>query len=130
MPLLDGATTSLDADKWSELLGESEPSKFRGEARARHRSGPDAWDRACLRAESSFRADVDEDVERAVGARDGRVEGPDLAGVVDEDAEDGDKALNLRSVTNGSHVSVDKHSADTGDDSRSRVLLFTIPGVF
>ncbi|KAH8069244.1 FMN binding protein [Aureococcus anophagefferens] len=58
MPLLDGATTSLDADKWSELLGESRPSKFRGEARARHRSGPDAWDRACLRAESSFRDDV------------------------------------------------------------------------
>jgi len=72
MPLLDGATTSLDAVEWSELLGESEPSKFRGEARARHRSGPDAWDRACLRAESSFRDDVAasrrvEDREAALG---------------------------------------------------------------
>ena len=72
MPLLDGATTSLDADKWSELLGEAKPSKFRGEAKARHRSGPDAWDRACLRAESSFRDDVAasrrvEDREAALG---------------------------------------------------------------
>ncbi|KAH8049817.1 FMN binding protein [Aureococcus anophagefferens] len=56
MPL-DGATTPLNAVEWSEPRRVG-ALQFRGEARARHRSGPDAWDRACLRAESSFRDDV------------------------------------------------------------------------
>ena len=44
----------------------------------------------------SFRADLDEDVECAVGARDGRVEGPDLAGVVHEDADAARGAVETR----------------------------------